>query len=274
MRISILTTIFLSSVTFFSGCTSKDAIKPNKKLKKERMSVYNIIGINNSRFSENEPFIIKDDNSPRYNFTTDDIVPPERTISYDNTIAPVNSITYDDTITPNNIITPHQKRLNYVQNSISDNIEVVSYGSYNNRYQNSQNIINRIEAEAKSFLGTRYVWGATGPDKFDCSGFTQWVFRDAGINIPRVSRDQAKVGEYVSFNNLRKGDMIFFDTKKHKKGIVTHVGIYLGNGNFIHASSAAKKVVVFNFYKKPYYKERFLWGRRLVHNSIHYASNY
>ncbi len=241
MKTAILTTIFLSSVTFFSGCATDNAIKPNKKLKKETLSVYNIIGINNSKLAKTEPFIIEEDKIPTYHFITN------------------NSIT-------------SQERVPYIQNNISNNIEVVSYGSYN--YQSSQNIINKIEAEAKSFLGTRYVWGATGPNKFDCSGFTQWVFRDAGIKIPRVSRDQAKVGEYVSFNNLKKGDMIFFDTKKHKKGIVTHVGIYLGNGNFIHASSAAKKVVVYNFYKKPYYKERFLWGRRVVHNQPHYASNY
>ncbi|MCK4441920.1 MAG: C40 family peptidase, partial [Sulfurovaceae bacterium] len=165
----------------------------------------------------------------------------------------------------------------YTPPDTSNNIEVVSYGSYNSNPRvsniNKNSIINKIEADAKHFLGTRYVWGATGPNKFDCSGFTQWIYRDAGINIPRVSRDQAKVGKYISFNNLRKGDMIFFDTKKHKKGIVTHVGIYLGNGNFIHASSAAKKVVVFNWNDKPYYKKRFLWGRRVVNDNTLYASN-
>ncbi len=265
MKTAILTTIFISSVTFFSGCATDNPIKPNKKLKKERLSVYNIIGINNSKLAKNEPFIIEEEQIPTYHFITDN--------SNINTINTINT-------NSNDIIIPQDRRTytqetSYTQNNISNNIEVVSYGSYKyNKYQNNQNIISKIEADAKSFLGTRYVWGATGPDKFDCSGFTQWVFRDAGIKIPRVSRDQAKVGEYVSFNNLRKGDMIFFDTKKHKKGIVTHVGIYLGNGNFIHASSAAKKVVVYNFYKKPYYKERFLWGRRVVHNKAHYASNY
>ncbi len=70
--------------------------------------------------------------------------------------------------------------------------------------------------------------GLLGRSKFDCSGFTQWVYRDVGINIPRVSRDQARVGEYISFEDLRRGDMVFFDTKGEKKGVVTHVGIYLG----------------------------------------------
>ncbi len=158
------------------------------------------------------------------------------------------------------------------------NIEIVSYGSYHPTAQSSCStdtlqLKNDIEWNAKSFLGTKYVWGATGPSKFDCSGFTQWVYRDVGIKIPRVSRDQAKVGKYVKYSNLKRGDMVFFDTKKHRSGKVTHVGIYLGNGNFIHASSGAKKVVIYNFDQKPYYKDRFLWGRRVIDKSNRLASN-
>jgi len=243
----LATLILISSVSFFSGCADTTP-KPNKKLKKEStVSVYNIMGIKAPE--KKQPlFVVKNDTSRQYHFITNNYVRESN----------------------NNII--------------SEDIEVISYSpTYQQppiqrqrqiqRFVNTKELIKNIESEAKSFLGTRYVWGATGPNKFDCSGFTQWVFRDAGINIPRVSRDQAKVGQYVSFENLRKGDMVFFDTKKHKKGIVTHVGIYLGNGNFIHASSAAKKVVVFNFNDKPYYKKRFLWGRRVVQDNIRYASN-
>jgi len=232
MKKTLLTTvIFISSISFFTGCADSTP-KADKKLSKESLSVYNIMGIKEPK--RREPlFVVTEDRSANYNFVVTN---------------------------PNN--------------HISNNIEVVSYGSYNPRVEtNTIELINKIESDAKSFLGTKYVWGATGPSKFDCSGFTQWVYRDAGINIPRVSRDQAKVGQYVSFNNLRKGDMIFFDTKRHRKGIVTHVGIYLGNGNFIHASSSAKKVVVYNWNNKPYYKERFLWGRRVVQDNMMYALN-
>ena len=224
MKKTLLTTIiFISSASFFSGCANSTP-NADKKLAKESLSVYNIMGIKEPK--KRHPLFV---------------------------------VTKDTTANQQN-------------SHISNNIEVVSYGSYNPRVErNTRELINNIEWSAKSFLGTRYVWGATGPTKFDCSGFTQWVYRDAGINIPRVSRDQAKVGQYVSYNNLRKGDMIFFDTKKHKKGIVTHVGIYLGNGNFIHASSAAKKVIVYNFNQKPFYKERFLWGRRVVQDNSIYA---
>jgi cell wall-associated NlpC family hydrolase len=126
-------------------------------------------------------------------------------------------------------------------------------------------INTKVEAYAKEFLGYKYVWGATGPNTFDCSGFTQKVYRDStGITIPRVSREQAKVGLYVSYNELKRGDMVFFDTSKEHKGVVNHVGIYLEKGEFIHASSGGKKVMITNFNKRRFYKNRFLWGRRVI----------
>ena len=128
-----------------------------------------------------------------------------------------------------------------------------------------------IETTAKKELGKRYVWGATGPKTFDCSGFTMKVFRKAGINLPRVSRSQAKVGAKVAFNELQRGDMVFFDTEKHRTGRVNHVGIYLEDGKFIHASSGNKKVVITSFDKKKFYKSRFLWGRRVIKEKMNYA---
>jgi len=125
----------------------------------------------------------------------------------------------------------------------------------------------KIEKYAKEKLGQKYVWGATGPLTFDCSGFTQDVFLNTtGIKIPRVSRDQAKVGKYIEYANLKQGDMVFFDTEKKYSGKVNHVGIYLDNEKFIHASSAKKKIIITSFKKKPFYKKRFLWGRRVVEN--------
>jgi len=132
---------------------------------------------------------------------------------------------------------------------------------------------SKIEKYAKKFLGNKYVWGATGPKTFDCSGFTQKVYRQsAGIRLPRVSREQAKVGKYIKYANLKQGDMVFFDTTKEKLGKVNHVGIYLKNGNFIHASSGGKKVMITNFNKKRFYKKRFLWGRRVLKESNNVAT--
>jgi len=120
-----------------------------------------------------------------------------------------------------------------------------------------------VVAYAKRFLGVRYRWGATGRGGFDCSGFTQYVMRHAkGRNIPRVSRRQAYYGKYVSRRNLRPGDLIFFDTSHRRRGYVNHVGIYIGNGRFIHASSGKHRVVITSL-NKPFYKQRFMWGRRI-----------
>ena len=128
----------------------------------------------------------------------------------------------------------------------------------------------KVALYAKKLLGHKYVWGATGPQTYDCSGFTQKVFKKtAGIRLPRVSRDQAKVGKYIKYAQLKKGDMVFFDTEKHYTRRVNHVGIYLGNNRFIHASSAKKKVVITSFKRKPFYKKRFLWGRRVLKDSRH-----
>ncbi|GAA0177381.1 NlpC/P60 family protein [Clostridium sediminicola] len=89
-----------------------------------------------------------------------------------------------------------------------------------------------VIAYASNFLGRPYRWGATGPSSFDCSGFTQYVFRHFGVKIPRVSRDQAKAGKYVPKSQLKPGDLVFFA----KRGrAVHHVGIYVGNNSYIHA---------------------------------------
>ncbi|CAA6820325.1 MAG: Putative secreted protein [uncultured Sulfurovum sp.] len=159
------------------------------------------------------------------------------------------------------------------QENISPDITYISYKKEHYPEQNKLSVIEEIESKAKSFLGTPYVWGATGPSKFDCSGFTQWVYRDSGINIPRVSKDQARVGQFIQYDDLERGDMVFFDTKKKRTGKVTHVGIYLGNNNFIHASSAGESVVIYNFEKKTFYKKRFLWGRRVLKPDLYYALN-
>lgn len=131
-------------------------------------------------------------------------------------------------------------------------------------------IVEELESKAKRLLGHRYVWGAVGPKCFDCSGFTMKVFREIGIKLPRVSRNQAKVGQLVKFNDLKPGDMVFFDTNRRRTGQVNHVGIYLEDGKFIHASSGSKRVVITSFDKK-FYKDRFLWGRRVLKASMHYA---
>jgi len=123
---------------------------------------------------------------------------------------------------------------------------------------------DKIVDTAKEFLGIKYVWAANGPDCFDCSGFTKYVYKQNGITLPRYSGHQANAGMKVSFDELEKGDLVFFDTEHKFRGKVNHVGIYIGDGKFIHASSAKKKVIITSFDKKPFYKRRFLRGERII----------
>jgi len=122
--------------------------------------------------------------------------------------------------------------------------------------------LQKIEEVAKEKLGKRYVWGASGThNTYDCSSFTKYVYRKNGISIPRTSINQSKYGKYIKRENLKKGDLIFFDTSKNHKGYVNHVGIYLGNNQFIHASSAKKKVVITSL-NKAFYSQRYKGARR------------
>lgn len=82
---------------------------------------------------------------------------------------------------------------------------------------------------AKSKLGSPYVWGATGPSSFDCSGLTQWAYAQAGVSLPRISQDQANAGTRISRSELKPGDLVLFYSDLH------HIGIYAGNGQIVHA---------------------------------------
>ncbi|MDO5557062.1 MAG: SH3 domain-containing protein [Clostridia bacterium] len=89
---------------------------------------------------------------------------------------------------------------------------------------------------AKQFLGCRYVYGASGPNTFDCSGFTMFIYKKFGYNLSRTATSQSKEGVSVSKENLKQGDLVvFYDTGITKIG---HIGIYIGGGKFIHASSS------------------------------------
>jgi len=120
----------------------------------------------------------------------------------------------------------------------------------------------RITSLAKTKLGKKYVWGASGNKNcYDCSSFTKFVYKNIGIDIPRTSIRQSKFGKFVKRSELKKGDLIFFDTSKKRKGYVNHVGIYLGDNKFIHASSAKKKVVITSLDKR-FYSNRYKGARR------------
>jgi hypothetical protein len=123
---------------------------------------------------------------------------------------------------------------------------------------------DEILETARKFLGVKYIWAANGPFAFDCSGFTKYVFKKIGISLPRYSGHQANMGKKIEFQNLEKGDLVFFDTEKKFTHRVNHVGIFIGDNKFIHASSAKKKVIITSFSEKKFYKNKFLYARRIL----------
>ena len=124
--------------------------------------------------------------------------------------------------------------------------------------------VDKVLNFASQQLGKPYVWGAQGPNSFDCSGLTYYVYKNAaGITLPRTSVEQSKYGTTVSKSNLKAGDLIFFDTSGPNDGGVSHVGIYVGNGQMIHASSSSKKIVKVSV-ETSYWNNAFVRAKRVL----------
>ena len=111
-------------------------------------------------------------------------------------------------------------------------------------YQISPLDKQKLLEDAKYFKGGKYVWGGTTPEGFDCSGYVQYLYKKHNVNLPRTAWAQSKKGTTVEIDDLQKGDLLFFLTDK-KRGIpVTHVGIYIGEGKFIHAASKKQGIII------------------------------
>lgn len=116
-----------------------------------------------------------------------------------------------------------------------------------------------LVSTAKSFIGVPYLWGGTSSDTgFDCSGLTMTVYQLNGLDLPRLSQEQFNLGMPVEEKELQQGDLVFFATSNGPQ--VSHVGIYLSDGRFIHAPGMGKTICV-DFMSSDYYVKRFLGGR-------------
>ena len=102
--------------------------------------------------------------------------------------------------------------------------------------------VAKFLAAAKSRLGTPYVWGGAGPTQFDCSGLVQWSMAQAGIVMPRVAADQARTGPLLRLSDLRPGDLLFYHTDPTAPSYISHVAIYIGNGQMIQAPEPGMNV--------------------------------
>ena len=121
----------------------------------------------------------------------------------------------------------------------------------------------------KSFLGVKYKYGGTTAAGFDCSGYTQVVFKKSGVSIPRTTGAQYSTGTPVAKSNLKTGDLVFFNTSGRG---VSHVGIYVGSNNFMHASTS--QGVMISSINDPYYwGSRYVGARRVANLSTETASS-
>ncbi len=134
------------------------------------------------------------------------------------------------------------------QNSVGEAPVVISAG---------QKLVNY----SMDFLGIPYVWGGTTTNGFDCSGFTQYVFRDMGYKLKRTAEKQYSQGTSVKRSELEVGDLVFFGNTYASSSAITHVGIYIGNNEFIHAGGNNVKITSMD---DAYYAVRYVGAKRVI----------
>ena len=130
-------------------------------------------------------------------------------------------------------------------------------------YSARDEVVAQLIQYAKRYIGCPYVWAGAGPNVFDCSGYTMYVYKHFGYNFGHGCVVQSNaLGAQLSISQLLPGDMVFFDTNGGNNSL-EHVGIYIGNGDFVHASSGQGRVMISNLYS-GYYNANFMWGKRVI----------
>ena len=175
-------------------------------------------------------------------------------------IARSTGITANLIISANKLADPNKLSIGQVLVLPGRNNTAVSRSDQRQHETNSQNQATALIEYAKTLLDTPYSYGSSGPNYFDCSGFTMTAFSQIGIELPHSSSLQSKEGDLVEKDRLIPGDLVFFNTSG--KGI-SHVGIYIGDNSFIHASSTQKKVVITPM-ADNYFAKRYVTARRVL----------
>lgn len=144
-----------------------------------------------------------------------------------------------------------------LQSGVIDEFYIVSPDQYSiNTREGTDRVRPEIVRTARSFIGVPYLWGGNTQDGLDCSGFTMAVYRLNGLNLPRSSREQFEAGRFVGRGELREGDLVFFSTA----GKVSHVGVYIGDDQFIHAPGRGRTISTGSF-RSGYFQRNYAGGR-------------
>jgi len=123
----------------------------------------------------------------------------------------------------------------------------------------SSTLVRRVIQTALRYQGVPYVFGGTTPGGFDCSGFTRYVLAQVGVYLPRAADEQYEVGNHVSYSRLQSGDLVYFST--YEAG-ASHVGIYLGDGQFVSATSS--RGIAIARMDGGYWGDRYIGARRVL----------
>jgi hypothetical protein len=130
----------------------------------------------------------------------------------------------------------------------------------------SASAATELDAKIEKVMGVRYLAAGTTPKGFDCSGFTRYIFAQFDIDLSHSSKVQATTGEKVAKSDLRAGDLVFFETGGAG---ISHVGIYVGDGYFVHSASSTG--VTKNKLSQKYYAERYVTARRIMSDKAYAA---
>jgi cell wall-associated NlpC family hydrolase len=141
----------------------------------------------------------------------------------------------------------------------SDLLELTEKPIYNSASSSYTSLTTQIINYSMNFLGTPYVWGGTTPSGFDCSGFTKYVYGNFGYSLNRTAAQQLNNGYAVT--SLEVGDLVFFGNTYSSSAAATHVGIYIGNNQFIHSAAGGVKITSLS---DSYYASRYVGARRIL----------
>lgn len=163
------------------------------------------------------------------------------------------------------VVTQFQQAVGIVDDGIVGSRTWQALRNYSGNSEANRGMFDRKNGQqianfAQQYLGVPYAWGGASPAGFDCSGFVYYVYTNYGISLPRVADEQYDAGHRVPLSTIQPGDLVFYST--YAPG-PSHVGIYAGNGQFIHASSGAGEVTL-TAMSKPYYQARFLGAFRII----------